>query len=129
MVLIFRNYFTIVAASVSDITAAQAPSPSAMDEDEHASVQVMKKLSNKLNGFSTSYRSDEEQVDHALEEIKRFMDRRAQAGATEANKNFATVLPKMSSHLVEAKENVAFYRMLLAQEERTRKKILGTVEI
>ncbi|WP_179123931.1 hypothetical protein [Paraliobacillus ryukyuensis] len=108
--------------SVSDITAAQAPSPSAIDEDEHDSVQVIKKLSNKLDGFTTSYRSDEEQIESTLVEIKRFMNRRVQVGATDSNKDFADFLPKMREHLFEAREKDSFNHVLLSYEDRTFQK-------
>ncbi|GAA5417214.1 hypothetical protein Pryu01_02277 [Paraliobacillus ryukyuensis] len=108
--------------SVSDITAAQAPSPSAIDEDEHDSVQVIKKLSNKFDGFSTSYRSDEEQIESTLVEIKRFMNRRVQIGAPDSNKDFADFLPKMREHLFEARENDSFNHVLLSYEDRTFQK-------
>ncbi|WP_079710268.1 T7SS effector LXG polymorphic toxin [Paraliobacillus ryukyuensis] len=107
---------------VSDITTSQAPSTSRMDEDEHASVQVWKKLTNKLDGFSTSYRSDEEQIESTLVEIKRFMNRRVQIGAPDSDKDFADFLPKMREHLFEARENDSFNHVLLSYEDRTFQK-------
>ncbi|WP_079707598.1 helix-turn-helix domain-containing protein [Paraliobacillus ryukyuensis] len=120
------NQIKRILRDVSDITAAQSPSTYTMDEEEHESVQVMKKLTKKLEPFTTNYERDEQQIEDSLQEIKRFLDRRFQVGATAPTDSFSYTLPQMNVHLGEAKTNVSFSRMLLSQQDRTRQNLFGT---
>ncbi|WP_163583477.1 T7SS effector LXG polymorphic toxin [Gracilibacillus saliphilus] len=119
-----------IISSVADLTTAFAPSINQVQNSNEASIQVMQKLSDKLDAFASGHKRDQMEMEGALQEVRSLMSKveKATSKTSSASTDFQTKLPMIKKYMVEAKENTYFNRMLLSQEERSRRSILESRE-
>ncbi|WP_163582823.1 T7SS effector LXG polymorphic toxin [Gracilibacillus saliphilus] len=114
-----------IISSVSDLTNAIIPSTSILHETRESSTQVIQKLSNRMESFSTAYSHDHQQIQSVLQETKSLLNKvENTSNKTSSLTTFKDTLPEVKSYIADSKENNFFNWMLLTKEERTRKLIL-----
>ncbi|MFD2655657.1 HNH/ENDO VII family nuclease [Gracilibacillus thailandensis] len=127
-----------IISSISDLSSARAPTAANVLDDSEASLQVMKQLSQRMEAYSNGFKSDQSQIESAIQEINSLMGKVINNnGRTQLKTNFETQLPGIRSYVKASMETSAMQRILsplhnkmeentiVSRYNRTREHALG----
>ncbi|WP_208585896.1 T7SS effector LXG polymorphic toxin [Gracilibacillus suaedae] len=102
-----------IISSISDLSSARAPTAANVLDDSEASLQVMKQLSQRMEAYSNGFKSDQSQIESAMQEISSLMGKVINnTGRTQLETNFETQLPGIRSYVKASMETSAMQRIL-----------------
>ncbi|WP_053217783.1 T7SS effector LXG polymorphic toxin [Virgibacillus senegalensis] len=94
--------------SVSDLSSARVPTALYTLEDKEASLRVITRLSQCLEGYDKSHKSDQKQIESVLQEISSLMRKVSNKTGNQSKASFETHLPTIRSYVIASMETSVF---------------------